>query len=179
MPMMEPGPELGQRAITVQHPPRLLTQRKVIYVKKQILEPKLINGMREISVPFVSHETYIRREPSIIYVKQTIKQPKVSWKTIKISEPEVKCSSKVVSEPKEVCQAILCQPVPQVVDVPKPMEYCCYSIGPATLNCKPASQYTCPPCPPAVPSGPRMPFYPPCPPCPPYCQPNPGMRPMY
>lgn len=164
----EPGPELAQRSITV--------RKKVIYVRTIRREPKLINGMREIAVPFVTEERMISRVPIKTYVEQRFKVPKVTWKTVIIPEAEVKCEKKLVSEPREVCQAVLCQPLPQVIPVPQPQEYCCYSTGPASLNCKPAASYQCTECPPHVSPGPSMPFFPPCPPCPPHCTPAPGLQ---
>lgn len=175
MPMPEPGPELAQRCITVQQPPRLVVEKKVIFVKKIRQDPKLINAMREICIPHVTTEVMIMRIPKLTWVTQVIKEPKVSWHEEKHAEPQVVCYPRVVVEPKEVCQAILCQPTPQVVRVPPPTEYCCYATGPTTLNCRPASRYRCPPCPPYVPPGPASPLYSPCPPCPPYCAPIPGL----
>lgn len=125
------------RFITVQQPPRCVVQKKVIMqarnlidhkvlpCKIKVTEPKLIYVPRTITIPYI-YNTY-----------RTVKDPKIMYVAKVLPNPSVVQSRRIVTEPHEICQSMLCQPKPQIVQIPPPPEYNCYKVQAPRYNCKP------------------------------------------
>ena len=116
------------RSLTVQHPPRLICKKNIVFTEKIVPEPMVVNGCKQITIPKVVETTRVIRVPKLIWVSQLVREPRVIYYPSMVPDPYVVCHPKKVCEPKEVCTAILCQPKPQKIDVPPPTEYCCYPV---------------------------------------------------
>ncbi|XP_030556564.1 uncharacterized protein LOC115759702 [Drosophila novamexicana] len=135
------------KSITVQQPPRLICKKDVVFCEKTIPEPMVVNRCRNITIPKVVETTRVIQVPKLIWVSQMVREPRVIYYPSTVPDPYVMCHPKKVCEPREVCQTLLCQPKPQVIDVPAPTEYCCYENGPvgytASPSCPPLSGNDC------------------------------------
>lgn len=154
MPKCEPlYPPYRERCVTVQLPPKLIMRRKTVYTKKLLQYPRIIKKETSIQVPTITETEKVVKVPVVTWALKVIKVPKVYWYPSYVPYPQIICIPRVTVEPKEICQTMLCQPKPQIIDIPPPEKFCCYETGPQTLRCA----QPCPPVPP-----PPCPPYPPC-----------------
>lgn len=133
----------GPKFITVQQPPRSVVQKQMVYRPRTIIDKRVIPATRTIKEPKVIYVPRTVMVPRITYHRRTMPDPKIVYCARIVPNPKVVCSSRYVCEPHEICQSMVCQPKPQIVQVPPPRDYLCYKSAPAVFHGKPG----CPPCP--------------------------------
>lgn len=145
-PVICPPAQCGPRFITVQQPPRVVAQRKLINCARTVVDKHVVPRTKTIVEPKIIYEPRCYVEPCIIYRKRVVPDPKILYYKRIVPDPKIVCTPRTIVEPKEICTTMVCQPKPQTVQIPPPPQYCCVPTGtgftkaPACSPCDPVCQ---------------------------------------
>lgn len=172
-PSVCPPAPCGPRFVTVQQPPKTICKKDIVYVKRSVIDKHVLPCTKTVCEPKLIYKPKTIMTPIVIWKKRTIPCPQVIWYKKVVPDPKVVCATRVINEPKEVCRTLVCQPRPQIIQVPPPKEYCCFPTGANFMKPEPGcgnpAIAPCGPCEPGC--GPCGPCAPACGPCPPMCGP--------
>lgn len=127
-------PTCGPRFVTIQQPPRTVTKKNVVFRNRCVINKSVLPCLRTVVEPKVVYSDRTICFPKVNYYTRTVHDPKIVFYTRNEPDPKLVCYNRTICEPHEICQTLMCQPKPQVVPVPAPLEYCCYKTAPPTLN---------------------------------------------
>ncbi|KAL1374217.1 hypothetical protein pipiens_018222 [Culex pipiens pipiens] len=120
-----PPAQCGPRFITVQQPPRVVAQRKLINCSRTVVDKHVVPRTKTIVEPKIIYQPRAYIEPCIIYRKRVVPDPKILYYKRIVPDPKIVCTPRTIVEPKEICTTMVCSPKPQIVQIPPPPEYCC------------------------------------------------------
>lgn len=138
-----PPAQCGPRFITVQQPPRVVAQRKLINCSRTVVDKHVVPRTKTIVEPKIIYQPRAYIEPCIIYRKRVVPDPKILYYKRIVPDPKIVCTPRTIVEPKEICTTMVCSPKPQIVQIPPPPEYCCvpqctgFTKSPACSPCDP------------------------------------------
>lgn len=115
----------GPRFIQVQQPPQIVNAKKVIYCNRTVVDRHVVSGQKEICEPKLIYQSRTIREPCIVYRTRVIQEPRIVYCKKIVTEPRIVSKQRTIQEPKEICQAIMCQPKPQTIQIPAAKEFIC------------------------------------------------------
>ncbi|CAG9807473.1 unnamed protein product [Chironomus riparius] len=174
-PSICPPQTCGPQFVKVQQPPKLVCQKQVVYTKRTVIDKHVMPNTKEICEPRLIYQPKVICEPCIVYKKRVVPEPKIVYYKRIVPDPKVVCQPRTIVEPKEICQTMVCQPKPQVIQIPQPKEYMCAPTGTTFYNRPGCAPVPClplaKPCDPCAPK--EFSCYDPC--CPPKC-PSPYIR---
>lgn len=137
-----PPQKCGPQFVKIQQPPRVVCQKKVIYSKRTVIDKHVVPETREICEPKLVYQPRVICEPVVVYKKRIVSEPKIVYVKRCVPNPKVVCQPRTIVEPKEICQTMVCQPKPQIIQIPQPQQYVVAPTGTSFMN-----NQNCPPCP--------------------------------